>query len=312
VANLSLMCYDVSGVIEINVNNTGWVALSAAGCANCVVTDGSGNAAIAGDFTALELILSGLGPLDILTPCNTLSAPPAGYGLWGMGAGCVPVIYPSTLAAVVPVAYQDGFGNVYQNANTATALAATPAQCSGQYATGVTANGTANCSTSTYVLIPEIAAPTGVSGNGIWYIDSTSHTPKFIDPSFASGAAQYPLFKSNNYATWGPCSLGGVTSVTQYCSWTLPVGVTAVQMDMWTTTGFPAGCSTYPVVSLQDQTAGSAVAGFALTLSAASNESNLTGSAGLTAGHTMTFKVTTAGVGCTPANVTVTLTYQMS
>ena len=316
VANQSLICYDVSGAIEENVNNTGWVPFVGGACSNCVVTDGSGNATIAGNFTALELILSGSGPLDVTTPCNTVSAPPGGFGLLGMGAGCVPVIYPGTLSAVVPIAYQDGFGNVYQNANTATALAATPAQCSGQYATGVTANGTANCSTSTYVLIPEITAPSGVSGYGIWYIDSTSHEPEFIDPSFNSGAAIPPLFKTNTYMTWGPCPIAGTTSVNvQYCSWTLPAGVTAVQMDMWQTTTYSTlSCSTYPVVSLQNISTGSPVSGFALTLSSTAQWSNLTGNAALVSGDIYAFKVTTAAAGCSnnPANVTVTLTYKMS
>ena len=321
VANQSLICYDVSGAIEENVNNTGWVPFVGGACSNCVVTDGSGNATIAGDFTALELILSGSGPLDVTTPCNTVSAPPGGFGLLGMGAGCVPVIYPSSLSAVVPIAYQDGFGNVYQNANTATALAATPAQCSGQYALGITANGTANCSTSTYVLIPEIAAPSGVSGYGIWYIDSTSHEPEFIDPSFNSGAAIPPLFKTGVYLTWSCPIAGGSlipsTGTSQYCNWTLPAGITVVAYDLAVSI-LPAGCSTYPVVQVWDGTAGTEVGSYSLTLSSSNSFlTQVTGSSAVAATHQLRMKVTTAPVGCnssntvTGSNVIATVTYQM-
>ena len=304
VAALTLMCYDVSGVIEINVNNTGWVALSASACANCVVTDGSGNATIAGNFTSLELILSGLGPLDVITPCNTVSAPPGGFGLWGMGAGCVPVIYPSTLSAVTPIAYQDGFGNVYQNANTATALAATPAQCSGQYATGVQANGTANCSSSTYVLIPTITDP-GATASNLSLFGTTTQIQAHVN----GGSVVTVLRKDTNYATWGPCPIAGLT-VTQYCSWTLPAGVTVVGLDVWAN-GAPTGCSTFPVVSVQDSTAGSPVSGFSLTVN--TTQQSVQSSTAVVSGHVLTFKVTTAGVGCSGfTNVTATMTYQMS
>lgn len=308
IANLTLMCYDLSGVIEINVNNTGWVALSAAGCANCVVTDGSGNAVITGDFTAQEVIISGLGPLDIITPCNTVSAPPGGFGLWGMGAGCVPVIYPSALSAVVPVAYQDGFGNVYQNANTASALAATPAQCAGEYSTGITANGTANCASSTYVLIPTISDP-GATASNLSLFGTTTQIQAHIN----GGSVVTVLRKDTNYATWGPCPIAATTGVTQYCSWTIPAGITVTGLDVWVN-GLPAGCSTYAIIQAQDETAGAEIGSFGLTLSASNSQLSTTGSTAVTSGHVLTFKVATAAAGCSgnASNVTATITYQMS
>jgi hypothetical protein len=316
VALLTLMCYDVSGVIEINVNNTGWVALSSSACANCVVTDGSGNAVIAGGFTALDLILSGLGPLDVVTPCNTVSAPPGGFGLWGMGSGCVPVIYPSTLSAVVPIAYQDGSGNVYQNANTATALAATPSQCSGQYATGIQANGTPNCSSSTYVLIPTITDP-GATASNLSLFGTTTQIQAHVN----GGSVVTVLRKDTAYMTWGPCNLGTtyLAGITQYCSWTLPAGVTVVQMDVWENV-LPVSCSTYPVLVLQNESLGSPVSGFSLTLNSTTTSGtsyyNVTGSTAVPSGAVLTFKISTAANGCsgstTPNNVTATITYQMS
>jgi len=308
VASLTLMCYDISGTIEVNINNTGWVALSSSACSNCVVTDGSGNATIAGDFTALELILSGLGPLDITSPCNTVSAPPGGFGLFGMGVGCVPVIYPSTLAAVTPVAYQDGFGNVYQNANTATALAATPAQCSGQYATGVQANGTANCSTSTYVLIPTITDP-GATASYLSLFGTTTQIQAHVN----GGALVTLLRKDTAFATWGPCPIAVTTGITQFCSWTIPAGITVTGLDVWVN-GLPSGCSTYAVIQAQDQTAGAAISGFTLTLSASSSQLSTTGSTAVPSGHVITFKVGTAAAGCSSnaSNVTATITYQIT
>lgn len=47
--------------------------------------------------------------------------------------------------------------NTTGNAATATALAATPSQCSGQFATGITANGNANCASQA---VPPVGSPT--------------------------------------------------------------------------------------------------------------------------------------------------------
>jgi hypothetical protein len=281
---------------------------SVGSCPNCVTTDGSGNATITGDFTALELILSGLGPLDLVTPCNTVSAPPGGYGLWGMGSGCVPVIYPSTLSAVVPVAYQDGFGNVYQNANTATALAATPAQCSGQYALGITATGAANCSSSTYVFIPEIAAPSGTSGYGSLWFDSTAHWLEFRD---GTGTVQTPLAKSTAYMTW-TCPVSSQIANQLYCIWTTPTaGVTVVALDFGNA-GAPT-CVTYPTFEVWDGTASAEVGSFAITINGSTNFfTQVTGSTAVTGGHVLQIKEL-SGATCTGGTGAVaTITYQMS
>jgi hypothetical protein len=65
-------------------------------------------------------------------------------------------------------------GSISGNAGTATALAATPSQCtSGQFATGITASGSANCSTPTTgtahtnhaILTGGSCATTNVAGN---------------------------------------------------------------------------------------------------------------------------------------------------
>ena len=52
-------------------------------------------------------------------------------------------------------------GGISGNVSTATALAATPTQCSGSFATGIQANGNANCSTADVVQLAETTPPAG-------------------------------------------------------------------------------------------------------------------------------------------------------
>jgi len=66
-------------------------------------------------------------------------------------------------------------------ASTALALAATPAQCSGSFATGIQANGNANCSTADVVQLAETSQPGGISNYGLFWFDSATHTPRVID-----------------------------------------------------------------------------------------------------------------------------------
>ncbi|MGA8154173.1 MAG: hypothetical protein WB952_24715 [Terriglobales bacterium] len=71
--------------------------------------------------------------------------------------------------------------NISGQASAALALAATPAQCNGSFATGIQANGNANCSTADVVQLAETAQPSGISNFGIFWFDSTTHTPRVID-----------------------------------------------------------------------------------------------------------------------------------
>ena len=71
-------------------------------------------------------------------------------------------------------------GGISGNASTATALAATPSQCSGSFATGIQANGNANCSTADVIQLAETTAPTGIANFGIFWFDETCHCPKVI------------------------------------------------------------------------------------------------------------------------------------
>lgn len=67
-----------------------------------------------------------------------------------------------------------------ENAVTAGALAQTPTQCNGSFATGIQANGNANCSIADVVELAETAQPNGIPNYGIFWFDSTCHCPKVI------------------------------------------------------------------------------------------------------------------------------------
>jgi len=66
-------------------------------------------------------------------------------------------------------------------AGTAIALAATPTQCSGSFATGIAANGNANCTTPDVIQLPETPQPAGITNWGVLWFDSSKHAPFFID-----------------------------------------------------------------------------------------------------------------------------------
>src|SRR5439155_1383582 len=83
-------------------------------------------------------------------------------------------------AAVVEVAKLDVTGNFAGNATTATALAHTPTQCSNSFATGIQANGNANCSTADVIQLAETTPPAGIANYGIFWFDSACHCPKVI------------------------------------------------------------------------------------------------------------------------------------
>ena len=72
-------------------------------------------------------------------------------------------------------------GGISGNASSATALAATPTQCTGSFATGIQANGNANCGTADVIELAETTPPTGLANFGFFWFDSTCHCAKVID-----------------------------------------------------------------------------------------------------------------------------------
>jgi len=71
--------------------------------------------------------------------------------------------------------------NISGQAGTALALAASPTQCSGAFATGIAANGNANCTTPNVIQLSETTQPIGIPNWGIFWFDSASHTPRIIE-----------------------------------------------------------------------------------------------------------------------------------
>jgi hypothetical protein len=77
-------------------------------------------------------------------------------------------------------------GAISGSVSTATALAATPTQCSGGFATGIQANGNANCGTASVIQLAETTPPTGIANFGIFWFDQTCHCPKVISNNGAA------------------------------------------------------------------------------------------------------------------------------
>ena len=71
--------------------------------------------------------------------------------------------------------------NISGQAGTALAFATTPTQCSGAFATGIAANGNANCTTPNVIQLSETTPPAGIPNWGVFWFDSASHTPKIIE-----------------------------------------------------------------------------------------------------------------------------------
>ncbi|MGD0792601.1 MAG: hypothetical protein ABR920_12605 [Terriglobales bacterium] len=71
--------------------------------------------------------------------------------------------------------------NISGQAGTALALAAVPTQCSGSFATGIAANGNANCTTPNVIQLSETTPPAGIPNWGVFWFDSATHTPRVIE-----------------------------------------------------------------------------------------------------------------------------------
>ncbi len=71
--------------------------------------------------------------------------------------------------------------NISGQAGTAVALASVPTQCSGSFATGIAANGNANCSTPNVIQLSETTPPAGIPNWGVFWFDSATHTPRVIE-----------------------------------------------------------------------------------------------------------------------------------
>ncbi len=71
--------------------------------------------------------------------------------------------------------------NISGQAGTALALATVPTQCSGSFATGIGANGNANCTTPNVIQLSETTQPAGIPNWGVFWFDSATHTPRVLE-----------------------------------------------------------------------------------------------------------------------------------
>jgi hypothetical protein len=134
---------------------------------------------VAGTAQASSLLTTGAGAWAVQGSFGTLSPALAGKSAIGFGAGGQLQVSENG-GAVVGVAVLDSNGNVSENADTATQLAQVPTQCNGSFATGVQANGNANCSIADVIQLAETGPPTGVPNYGIFWFDASCHCPKVI------------------------------------------------------------------------------------------------------------------------------------
>lgn len=114
---------------------------------------------------------------QLIGPYSGTAASSSGSGTLALTAGgAVQASFnggaPQTLANVT--------SSISGQAGTALALAATPTQCSSSFATGIAANGNANCSTSDLITMNELTSrPTSLSGVGSLWFDATTHQLRY-------------------------------------------------------------------------------------------------------------------------------------
>jgi hypothetical protein len=139
---------------------------------NALIT---GYETVNGAITGNSVATNGSGPWSVSGNYGTLSAALSGKTMFGLGVGGVPSFSTAGVNsnAITLIAFQDGSGNVAQNANTATKLAAAGTACSGEYSTGVDQYGNALCGAPTYIQLQQIAAPTCVNSFGLMWFDSS-------------------------------------------------------------------------------------------------------------------------------------------
>lgn len=130
----------------------------------------------AGSVLANSFISTGTGAWSLQGSFGTLNPAPTGQSLIGFVTGGQLQVSENG-GALLTLAKLDTNGNVA----TAVALAETPLQCTGSFATGIQANGNANCSTADQIQLAETTPPTGIPNYGIFWFDQTCHCPKVID-----------------------------------------------------------------------------------------------------------------------------------
>ncbi len=141
--------------------------------ADAAVVHNTGIESISGNKTFTNTIVASG---NLILPAGSGYAPAAG-GLGLDTAAGLPVV--NIGGTVQQVALTSS--NISGQAGTALALAHTPTQCSGAFATGIAANGNANCTTPNVIQLAETAQPAGIPNWGVFWFDAATHTPRVID-----------------------------------------------------------------------------------------------------------------------------------
>jgi hypothetical protein len=139
----------------------------------------NGGVTVTGQVQADTFVSTGVGAWSVEGSYGAMAAAAANKSKLGFGTSGK-LLVSENAAPPVEIAKLDVNGNFSANANTATQLALTPAQCNGSYATGIQANGNANCSTPDIIRLAETTQPTGTANYGIFWFDQTCHCPKVL------------------------------------------------------------------------------------------------------------------------------------
>ena len=141
--------------------------------ADAAVVHNTGNETIAGTKTFTNNVtVSG----NLVLPQGNGYAPLSG-GIGLDTAAGLPVVNIGGITQQVALTSS----NISGQAGTALALAAAPTLCSGSFATGIAANGNANCSTPNVIQLSETTQPAGIPNWGVFWFDSATHTPRVIE-----------------------------------------------------------------------------------------------------------------------------------
>lgn len=161
-----------TGVI-VAANGDYTVSQVTGAAADAAVVHNTGDESIAGAKTfTTGVTVSG----SLLLPQGSGYVPPAGAIGLDTAAGLPVVNIGGTTQQIALTS-----SNISGQAGTALALASVPTQCSGSFATGIGANGNANCSTANMVKLSETTPPVGIPNWGVFWFDSATHTPRVIE-----------------------------------------------------------------------------------------------------------------------------------
>lgn len=186
----------INSILIANPNFNAFAPPAQSGFLNCSFQNAGSNVSLECPYGASSSAFA-LGSQTVLNnQSNTYSAGVQDFSVASLklpnGAGYSPAAsgeigYDTT--ANMPVVNVNGTtqqlalttSNISGQASTALALAATPAQCNGSFATGIQANGNANCSVADVLELAETSQPAGIPNYGIFWFDSATHTPRIIE-----------------------------------------------------------------------------------------------------------------------------------